>query len=222
MPKIDLARRTQIGQERRAKTRAQLVAAALRLYAERAIEAITVDEVVKEAGVAKGTFYVHFEHLDALTAAVADELVKSHVMLLGDRRRSIKDPIVRIGFGCDLYIRRALEEPLWGRVVARMAWSYPEVGSPARNNLMGDLTEARRSGRISEVPLQVAFEVVVGALLHVMRAAGEKKISDRERPAAVMAMLRAIGVDSKRARAIVTRLPSAFGEEAGAVASSRR
>ena len=60
MAKIDMARRAEIGRERRAKTRAQLVEAGAMLLAERPPEAITVDAVVDAASVAKGTFYLSF------------------------------------------------------------------------------------------------------------------------------------------------------------------
>jgi AcrR family transcriptional regulator len=73
MAKVDIARRAQIGQEKRARTRAALVAAAKSFFALRSIESVTIDEIVVEAGLAKGTFYTHFEDLDALTAAEASE-----------------------------------------------------------------------------------------------------------------------------------------------------
>ena len=57
MAKINLERRAAIGQAKRARTKAQLVAAAKRLFSRGAWEAVTVDELVVEAGVAKGTFY---------------------------------------------------------------------------------------------------------------------------------------------------------------------
>ena len=77
MAKVDPERRAQIGQEKRAKTRAQLISAATSLFAKRAVESVTVDDIVNEARVAKGTFYVHFDDLNALTVAVADELVRT-------------------------------------------------------------------------------------------------------------------------------------------------
>ena len=60
MATIDPIRRAEIGREKRARTRSRLVAAAKSLFARSAVEAVTVDEVEKEAGVAKGTFYFHF------------------------------------------------------------------------------------------------------------------------------------------------------------------
>jgi AcrR family transcriptional regulator len=53
MAKVDIARRAQIGQEKRARTRAVLVAAAKSLFASRSIESITIDEIVAEAGLAR-------------------------------------------------------------------------------------------------------------------------------------------------------------------------
>ena len=55
MARIDLARRAQIGRDRRARTRSQLIEAARALYALNPIEAVTVDDLIGEA-VAKKTF----------------------------------------------------------------------------------------------------------------------------------------------------------------------
>jgi len=47
--------------------------AARALYANRTVASITIGDLVKEAGVAKATFYGHFGNLRALQAAVAHE-----------------------------------------------------------------------------------------------------------------------------------------------------
>ena len=89
MAKVDPVRRAEIGREKRARTRAQLIAAANALFARQSVESVTVDDVVSEAGVAKGTFYVHFENLRELIAAVADELVRSFDEMLQPGRLSL-------------------------------------------------------------------------------------------------------------------------------------
>src|SRR5205085_6485557 len=50
----------------RARTRAQIIEAGALLLAERPLEALTVDAVVEAAGVAKGTFYYHFQSMEEL------------------------------------------------------------------------------------------------------------------------------------------------------------
>lgn len=53
-------------QERTFKTRAKLIAAAQTRIAAAGYEALRVEDVVKDAGVAKGTFFAHFKDKDAL------------------------------------------------------------------------------------------------------------------------------------------------------------
>ena len=105
--KVDLARRAQIGQERRARTRAQLIEAANKLIARQAVESITIDDIVKEAGVAKGTFYVHFEDMHALVVAVADGLIEIFDELLQPQRQSLADPdwFIKLAHGAGDRIR---------------------------------------------------------------------------------------------------------------------
>ena len=160
MAKIDPARRAEIGREKRARTRAQIVAAASSLFAQRAVESVTVDDVVTEAGVAKGTFYVHFDDLAALTAAVADELVGTLDELLQPQRLSISDPVTRIAFGCNSFIEKALDDPAWANMVARMARSYPAVGQVARSRLRDDLARA-----LEDMPQQAPSLVLASRLI---------------------------------------------------------
>ena len=133
MAKINLERRAEIGQEKRARTRAQLVAAAATLFSSRGCASVTIDDLVREAGVAKGTFYVHFDDMHALTVAVADDLISSFDELIQPQRASTPEPLLRIAFGCDAFIEKALEDPAWASLVARMARSYPTVGETARS-----------------------------------------------------------------------------------------
>ena len=74
MAKVDLSRRAQLGRDRRARSRRKLVEAARSLFSARALESIEVDEVASAAGLAKGTFYAHFQSLDELWAALAKEV----------------------------------------------------------------------------------------------------------------------------------------------------
>lgn len=51
------------------ETRARLLRAANLLFGDRGISAVTVDEICAAAGVAKGTFYVHFRQKEDVTFA---------------------------------------------------------------------------------------------------------------------------------------------------------
>ena len=115
MSRIDLARRAQIGRDRRARTRAELIRAARILYAARTFDSVTVDDVVNAAELAKGTFYVHFDDLDDLQSVLGDELAREFDELLQPRRLSLDDPIERIAAGCGAFINRGNARPHLGR-----------------------------------------------------------------------------------------------------------
>ena len=207
MAKVDPERRAQIGQEKRAKTRAQLISAATSLFAKRAVESVTVDDIVNEARVAKGTFYVHFDDLNALTVAVADELVRTFDELLQPQRLSMPDPLMRIAFACNGFFEKALEDPSWAAVVARMAWSFPTVGRVARSRLLEDLKLALKEVPQQDSSLELNLEVVLGIVLQVLAAISQRRLSSRDRQAAIGSILRAIGADSRRVRSMLARLP---------------
>ena len=63
----------------RGSRRAALVAAARRVFAADGVEAASVSDIVREAGVAQGTFYLYFDSKDdailAVVQGVADELL---------------------------------------------------------------------------------------------------------------------------------------------------
>ena len=211
MAKVDPIRRAEIGREKRARTRAQLVAAASSLFARQTVESVTVDDVVKEAGVAKGTFYVHFEDLRALAAAVAQDLVQSFDDLLQPGRLAISEPALRIAFGCSCFIDKTLNDPAWARVVARMATSAPNGLEFARSRFFEDMrrfSEGLPQGRTSP---EVSREIVVGMMLQLLGAFGDGRLSRRHREDAIGAILRAIGLDAKQVKSVIARLPASKG-----------
>lgn len=209
MAKIDLARRAEIGRSKSARTRERILGAARSLYAKRAAETVTVDDLVREAGVAKGTLYVHFKNIEAVQMVVADELTQTFVDLLQPRRAIFEDPIERIADGCRTFLSQATLNPTWGGLVARYAWSFPTVGSAARALLAEDLRQAVRQGRIAEISPHLGSAVVVGIVLQVMLSASEGNVRSADVPTAVIAILRSLGVSHRDAHAAVKRVTPA-------------
>jgi AcrR family transcriptional regulator len=206
MAKINLERRAEIAREKRARTKGQLVAAANALFSKRPWESVTVDEVVNEAGVAKGTFYTHFNDLNELAASVADELIRSLDELIQSQRRSLSDPLVRVAFGCSAFMERALQDRSWGSLAARMARSYKTVGQIARSRLSEDLRQALKQSRQQALTLDLALEVTLGILIQILAAIGEGRLHAGDLPEAVRSILAAIGVGKRDAASIVTQL----------------
>lgn len=199
MAKIDLARRAEIGRERRARTRAQIVEASAMLLAERPPEALTVDAVVEAAGVAKGTFYYHFQSIEELAAAVGEKLGASFDELLAPARLCRPDPAERISFAFSQFLQKAIADPVWARLVVQSAQAPTEFARGVRENLKTDLTEAKAQGRLSVEDVELAADIVMGIWLQVTRGTLQRRATPDLAERALGAMLRAIGL-SRRSR----------------------
>ena len=207
MTNINLERRAEIGREKRARTKAQLIAAAKALYSTRPWESVTVDEVVNEAGVAKGTFYTHFNDLNELAAAVADELVKSFDELIQPFRLSLSGSA---SSDC-VRLRRLLSKSRSMTACGRR--SQPGWRGRTRrwekSRGSGSLkTCARRSSNLRrrDCRWSLLSKCRLESSVQVMAAIGEGRLKDGDRTEAVRCILTAIGVGGRDAASICARL----------------
>jgi AcrR family transcriptional regulator len=192
MAKIDLARRAEIGREKRARTRAQIVEAGLILLSERPPEALTVDAIVEAAGVAKGTFYYHFQSVEELVAVVGASLADSFDELLAPSRLDEPDPIVRMSLAFTKFLEKAINDPFWGRLVVRSA-QVPAALGGIREHLEADLAEAIAQGRLAIQDAELAADIVIGIWLQVTRGNLERRTPPDLTRQALDAVLRALG-----------------------------
>src|SRR5215207_1743932 len=193
MAKIDLARRAEIGREKRARTHAQIVEAGAMLLAERPLEALTVDAVVDAAGVAKGTFYYHFQSLEELAAAVGEKLGESFDELLAPARLGLRDPIARLSFAFTQFLEQAIADPVWARLVVQSAQAPTEFARSVRAHLTTDLSEARAQGRLTVQDVELAADIVLGIWLQVTRGTLHRRVASDLIGHALDAVLRALG-----------------------------
>jgi len=88
-------------------TRAQLIAIATRMFAERGYEETSIEAVLREAGVSRGSLYHHFASKEALFEAVAEEVetsVGEQTMAAAD---GITEPVAALRAGFLAWIRLA-------------------------------------------------------------------------------------------------------------------
>lgn len=165
MPRhTDLALPTR-GHRKKEKTRRQLVAAGLRVLADKG-EALTVSDVVAEADVSNGTFYNYFDDRDALVDALAENLLLT--LAATAAREPIADPALRFAVASSRVLRHAVEDATWGRVVLRLV-DRPAVHHNVVAYLREDLSEGLAQGRFDTGPTDVTLDQVMGLLVMTIR-----------------------------------------------------
>lgn len=177
---MESKRRTQA--ERSATTRAALVAAGRKLFAQHGFAAVGTPAIVAEAGVTRGALYHQFEDKTELFAAVFEQ-VEQEVMariLTGVGQGAADDPIEAMLAAADAWLQIAAE-PEVHRIVlldapAALGWDrWREIGQKyALGATEALLTQAVASGTVPEQPIKPLAHVLVGALdeaaLYVARA----------------------------------------------------
>jgi AcrR family transcriptional regulator len=190
-------RRSQV--DRSATTRAALVAAARRLFAEQGFGGVGTEAIVMAAGVTRGALYHQFADKTALFEAVYEAIEEDLAKGLGDRilASGVKDPIEALALGADAWLD-ACREPEVQQIVlidgpAVLGWvRWRDIGLRYGLGLVeGLLAQAIEVGRIPPQPISPLAHVLVGALdeaaLYIARS--EDQLTASEEIRAVTARL---------------------------------
>jgi AcrR family transcriptional regulator len=144
------------------RTRAALIAAGRRLFCERAVDAVTVDDIVQAAEVAKGSFYNHFVDREALVRAVSAEIRASVERSVDCANAGVEDPARRVARACCTFVRFALDDPERAGVLVRMHSGHTSIRTPLNSGLVDDISKGLNTGRFRVATLEAGVLYVLG------------------------------------------------------------
>lgn len=185
----------------------RIMDAAMRLFAERGASEVSVSDLALAAGVARGTVYAHLSSPQSLFESVASELAIEMHERISASSRADSSPTLRLADGIRFYIRRAHEEPQWGRFIVRFAFSEKSLqgmwGGPPVRDLLAGIEAGLYSLRPAQLPSSVSM--MAGAVLGAMFLVLEGHKSWREAGSDTAELvLRAFGVAPDEALALAT------------------
>jgi AcrR family transcriptional regulator len=160
------------------------------IFAAKGPDAPTIDDFIKAAGIARGTFYNYFKSTSELLAATSRWLTDDLVESIEKEISAFKDPVVRHGMGLRYWMRKAEEDPPWCSFVAA-TWfrgGFAEA-APMRNMRLG-----AKSGGIRCTSVKAAYDLSMGTMRQAMIRMGEEP------------QLRGRGYDDEIVRAILVGL----------------
>ena len=186
----------------RARTRAALLEAALRVFARRGSGAAAIHEITAEAGVANGTFYNYFRSREELVEAASLRLAEGLSEDITASSAAVSDPAERVAIGCRRFLLRAGEDPTWGFALLRVWVQAASLGERVNAAVLRDLRAGRRRGRFHYASEQAAADLVQGSVLAAMRRVLEDGARDGHASAVAALVLRGLGVPGSEADAI--------------------
>ena len=187
--------------------RRRIRATAMRLFAERGVTRVGVSELAAAAGIARGTVYSHVPDVDTLFEDVAAELSHEMIERVVAGLAGVSDPAARLATGVRQYIRRAHDEPSWGRFMSRFGLSPTLLRTLLGSDPVADLRAGIASGRYRIGPGQIdaAVCLLAGSTLAAMLPVLGGHATWREIGAHTAEMLLvALGVDPAQARELAT------------------
>lgn len=195
--------RVRVAARRRQQMLAQLSDAALRVMARSGPEGMTVDSVILEADVSRGTFYKYYDAPASLIAAVGAELAEDLIMTVAPAVQAYDDPAARLATGFRMVLRCARETPLLPRFLIRAGWpAFDRV--PAFSARVGaNLAAGIEQGRFRTASLPVARALVGGAVIGMMGVMVTDDTGPESDTAMAAMLLLSLGLGEAEATSIV-------------------
>lgn len=200
-----IERRAEIGRERREKTRKLLLTAAARVVAARGTEGVVIDDFIKAAGVARGTFYNYFKTREQLIAALWEHLGDTPLRSIKTAHAADKDPAYRLTSGLRMTIHKAARDHVWGWLLYRITLGDAVLNEELRSFPMFDIKAGLASGRFAPADPEVVCDYFVGVSMMAVKAViiGERPADHAEQCAYMV--LRGLGLDAEDARRVSQR-----------------
>jgi AcrR family transcriptional regulator len=156
--------------ERSEATRAALVGAARRLFAERGFAEVGTEEIVRAAGVTRGALYHHFRGKRELLEAAYEQIETELTEKIAAAALGGSDPLQALGAGAQMFLDACLEPEVQQIVLldapAFLGWErWREIAADHGLGLVeAALGGAMDAGAIARQPVRPLAHVLMGAL----------------------------------------------------------
>jgi AcrR family transcriptional regulator len=157
----------QIGRRDRRKlaTREALLNAANALLHSRSMDALSVDEIVEGADVARGTFYNYFPDKDALERALASRTRARIENEIARLNVGVKEPVQRIARAFCSVLRMGISAPQEATAMMRLFPRATDPAAPINSGVRRDAAEGMAQGRIVAASEDVVVAYVMGVFV---------------------------------------------------------
>jgi len=175
------------------------------LLAERGPLGVTAGSIASTAGVATGTFYNHFESLDAFFEAVASELLRG-IEIGRDTLTEIEhDPAVRVTIGVLQLLAMADADPISASAFVTLAATRADFRTKVRAIVAAAIADGVAADRFTAPAGQAATNAVLGTTLQSMRSRFLGETEPDLAPDVARLVLRLLGVGARSIDGIIGR-----------------
>jgi len=158
-------RRAEIGRERRARTRARVVAAAFELFGEENGLYTRIEDIADKAGITRATFYNHFKGMEELRDALSYEVTHDFLMAVTRTISRLPDPRMRAAFATRFYLHRARADGRWAWSMMNMSANGIIFGIETYRQAEQTVIEGMEAGVFSLPSSALGRDIILGTAL---------------------------------------------------------
>jgi AcrR family transcriptional regulator len=210
--------RTRVAKERRDRTRATIIEAAIRVFAEKGPDAPVIDDFIRAAGVARGTFYNYYQSTAELLEATARWLEDDLVQSIDGEILPLPSPIDRVTTGVRLWMWKAEVDPAWCAFTVRVRRHGPLV----EEKLMRDLRAGLKDGSFNAPSPEIARDLVVGTVQEAMGRIPDGRLRPGQGDDVARVILRGLGLTPRAIDKALARPVPEMRRPAKALGTTRR
>jgi AcrR family transcriptional regulator len=203
--KVDSARRAEIGRERRARTRARLIASAFEQFGHEEGLFTSIEQIADGAGISRVTFYNHFRGMEELREALTHEIAHGFLVAVTDAVSGLEDPAERAAAAIRFYLERGVRDSRWGWSMLNLSANGIIFGAETHRQAEQTVKEGIASGAFQLASSAIGRDLILGTTLaalatHVRSDPGPEFI-----PQVIEQILLGLGVPRAASREIARR-----------------
>ena len=192
------------GYKKKARTRQQLIEAALRIYARAGVSELALNALAEEAGVSNGTVYNYFrtreEVLEAVCIALAEQLSQQVHAVSVDVTAGAE----RMAIGVRTFMRKAINDRDWASALIGVVRYAQGMRSILATYVRTDLRTGFTQGDFKYANEEIALMLIISATTGAMAVIAEGSVEERHDEIVAEMILMALGVSSQEAKRIAS------------------
>lgn len=166
--KIDVIRRAEIGREKRARTRDQILKTAFDLLGHDRGRSTRVEEICASSGLARATFYKYFKSMDELFEALSYDLSHQFNSAVTRALAQLPTAAERISAAVRFYHQRAIDDPKWGWAMVHISGGGPIFGADTYAHAQADVEFGIARGEFLLPDFNLGRDIILGTGLAAM------------------------------------------------------
>lgn len=194
------------GHKKKARTRQQLIEAALRIYARAGVGELALNALAEEAGVSNGTVYNYFRTREEVLEAVGIALGEALSQQINVVSAGITSGVERLSVGVRTFLQKAEADRDWASALISVVRYAQGMRSALAANVRSDLHLGLTQGGFHYASEELALMLVVSATMGAMATIVEGYAETDHDCLVAEMILMALGVAAVDARR-VARLP---------------